>query len=153
MVIIDRPCFFDDGQDRVFSLVLEKSGNVSVTHRLDGFEASRQRRHRAQAVQLLRDRRQINTCKRVLILLEFHNNLSLKWKMLLASLKIILTKRLRKRMIIQNEQKRTILFTNLEDMQDRGSVDRISLDRISWSKVSNNLGVWPNLFLAFDRNF
>ena len=24
------------------------------------------------------------------------------------------------------------------------SLDQISLDRISWSKVSNNLGVWPN---------
>ncbi len=51
--------------------------------------------------------------KKVLILLEFHYNLSLKWKMLLASLKIILTKRWRQRMIIQNEQKRTILITNL----------------------------------------
>ena len=25
------------------------------------------------------------------------------------------------------------------------SLDRISLDQISWSKVSNNLGVWPKL--------
>ncbi len=38
-------------------------------------------------------------------------------------------------------------FKGTTSLYGEWSLDRISLDRISWSKVSNNLGVWPNLFL------
>ncbi len=35
-------------------------------------------------------------------------------------------------------------YCTLSFYYGKRSLDRISLDRISWSKVSNNLGVWPN---------
>ncbi len=45
------------------------------------------------------------------------------------------------------------LGSKISQFMGKRSLDRISLDIFSWSKVSNNLGIWPNSFLAFDRKF
>ena len=58
----DLPRFFNDGQDGVLPLVLEESGDVGVADRLNRLEAGGHRGHGAQALQPLRDGRQVDAC-------------------------------------------------------------------------------------------